>query len=97
MIYFVSNQKSLFNSDNYQVVSVYESLEILNPMRVVGLDTETGGLDVHTKELLCIQLGNYENQVVIDCTSIDIQLYKEYLESDRLFLGWNLSKMAAIK
>ena len=90
MIYFVSNQKSLFNSDNYQVVSVYESLEILNPMRVVGLDTETGGLDVHTKELLCIQLGNYENQVVIDCTSIDIQLYKEYLESDRLFLGWNL-------
>lgn len=90
MIYFVSNQKSLFNSDNYQVVSVYESLEILNPMRVVGLDTETGGLDVHTKELLCIQLGNYEDQVVIDCTSIDIQLYKEYLESDRLFLGWNL-------
>ena len=37
-----------------------------------------------------LQLGNRDFQVVIDCTTIDIKLYKEYLESDRLFIGWNL-------
>lgn len=37
-----------------------------------------------------LQLGNRDFQVVIDCTTIDVREYKEYLESDRLFLGWNL-------
>ncbi len=37
-----------------------------------------------------LQLGNRDFQVVIDCTTVDVRLYKEYLESDRLFIGWNL-------
>lgn len=89
MRYFVSNQNSLFNSDNYKVISVEESLKILEPMRIVGLDTETEGFDVYTKKLLSVQIGDYENQVMIDCTTVDIRLYKDYLESDRIFILWN--------
>lgn len=37
-----------------------------------------------------LQLGNRDFQVVIDCTTIDVRAYKGYLESNRLFLGWNL-------
>lgn len=37
-----------------------------------------------------LQLGNRDFQVVIDCTTVDIKEYKKYLESDRLFIGWNL-------
>lgn len=37
-----------------------------------------------------LQLGNRDFQVVIDCTTVDVRKYKEYLESDRLFIGWNL-------
>lgn len=37
-----------------------------------------------------LQLGNRDFQVVIDCTTVDVRQYKEYLESDRLFIGWNL-------
>lgn len=37
-----------------------------------------------------LQLGNRDFQVVIDCTTVDVGRYKEYLESDRLFIGWNL-------
>lgn len=50
-------------------------------------------VDCHTKALLTIQLGNRDNQVVIDWTTLtprEKQIVKDYLESDRLFLGWNL-------
>lgn len=79
----------MFPTENYQVISVGKSLDILNNLDIVGVDTETEGLDPYTKKLLLLQLGNYNNQVVIDCTTIDIQLYKNYLESDRLFIFWN--------
>lgn len=90
MIYLVSNQKTLFESENYKVIGVKESLELLNPLTIVGLDTETQGFSPFLKKLLLLQLGNRDFQVIIDCTTVDVTLYKEYLESDRLFLGWNL-------
>ena len=90
MIYLVTAQKQLFNNENYKIISVEESLKLLNTLTIVGLDTETSGLDPYTCDLLSVQLGCFEFQVVIDCTTISINNYKEYLESDRLFIGWNL-------
>ena len=90
MIYLVTRQRELFPNEIYKIVSVEESLELLKPLTIVGLDTETEGFDPYTKNLLFLQLGCFDFQVVIDCTTIDIQFYKDYLESDRLFLGWNL-------
>lgn len=90
MIYFVTGQKSLFESETYKVISVEESLRLLNPLTVVGIDTETQGFSPFLKKLLLLQLGNRDFQVVIDCTTINVTLYKEYIESDRLFIGWNL-------
>lgn len=90
MIYLVTNQKTLFENENYKIISVEESLRLLDPLTIVGLDTETQGFSPFLKKLLLLQLGNRDFQVVIDCTTIDVTLYKEYLESDRLFLGWNL-------
>ena len=89
MIYLVTNQ-ILPESDAYKCITPQESLDLLEPLKVVGLDTETKGLDPYTKELLLLQLGNLDFQIVIDCTTTDIHIYKGYLESDRLFLGWNL-------
>ena len=89
MVYLVSNQTSLWESTNYQVISVEMSLELLEPLREVGTDTETEGFDPYTKRLLSLQLGCFDFQVVIDCTTVDVLLYKDYLESDRLFLFWN--------
>lgn len=90
MIYFVTNQNLFeFTNSQYKCISVEESLRILDPLRIVGLDTETTGTEIWQGRLLTIQLGNKENQVVIDCTSIDVKQYKEYLESDRLFIIHN--------
>lgn len=90
MIYLVTGRPGLFDSELYKVVSVEESLEILKPLHYVGLDTETEGFSPYFKKLLMLQLGCRDFQVVVDCVTVDVRKYKEYLESDRVFLGWNL-------
>lgn len=90
MIYLVTANKELFEADKYKIVGVDESLSLLSSLDIVGIDTETSGLDPYTDTLLSVQLGNFDNQIVIDCTTIDILKYKDFLESDRLFIGWNL-------
>ena len=90
MIYLVTLQNELFNNSVYKIISVEESLRLLEPLTIVGLDTETEGFSPFLKRLLTVQLGNKDFQVVIDCTTVDVRQYKEYLESDRLFIGWNL-------
>ena len=93
MIYLVSKNKSLFESNLYKESSFLEALSILLPLKQVQFDTETQGLDAHSKALLTIQLGNKENQIVFDWTTLSdsekLQL-KEYFQSERLFIGWNL-------
>ena len=93
MIYLVSHNKSLFQTDKYIEATIEQAMSVLLPLKLCQLDTETKGLDCHTKALLTIQLGNKDNQVVIDWTTLTLkekQMVKNYLESDRLFLGWNL-------
>lgn len=93
MIYLVSHNKSLFQTDKYIEATMKQAMSVLLPLKLCQLDTETKGLDCHTKALLTIQLGNKDNQVVIDWTTLtprEKQIVKNYLESDRLFLGWNL-------
>lgn len=90
MIYFVSNQQKLFESSEYTLISVEQSLEMLKNKRFLGLDTETTGFNPHLKKLLLLQLGTKEFQVVIDCTTVDIQKYKEFLEGDTVFIGHNI-------
>lgn len=93
MVYLVSLNKNLFSPEKYKEASFAEAMEILIPLKLVQFDTETMGLDCHTKALLTVQLGNKENQVVFDWTTLTdeekLEL-KRYFESDRVFLGWNL-------
>jgi hypothetical protein len=45
MIYLVTNEPPLIESSIYKLISVEESLKLLEPLTIVGLDTETDGLD----------------------------------------------------
>lgn len=92
MIYYVTGQRELsggYSGAKYKCITVEESFEVLNPLSIVGLDTETTGTEIWTGRLLLLQLGNKEDQVVIDCTTVDINQYKDYLESNRLFIIHN--------
>lgn len=77
------------SNNTYKVITIEESLNLLEPLRIVGLDTETLGTEIWKGELVLLQLGNKDFQVVIDCTTTDIKLYKDYLESDRTFIIHN--------
>ena len=91
MIYLVSNQLELFNSDKYKKLSIEESLQLLNDCKVLQFDSETNGRDSRLCDILCIQFGNKEKdfQIVVDCTTIDIMRYKDIIES-KLLVGQNL-------
>lgn len=89
MIYLVTKNNNLVSNNTYKVITVEESLNLLEPLKIVGLDTETLGTEIWKGTLVLLQLGNKEFQVVIDCTTIDIKLYKNYLESDRVFIIHN--------
>jgi DNA polymerase I-like protein with 3'-5' exonuclease and polymerase domains len=91
MIYLVTNQKQLFENEYYKLLSVEESLEILNSWKSIQYDSETTGRDPHLTDILCIQFGNKKEdiQIVVDTTTIDIKLYKEVLET-KVLIGQNL-------
>lgn len=87
--YLVSN-KTFKNINN---ISLNEALTLLENFDILGLDTETTGLEFNLHKLLLIQIGNEEIQVAFDITyfnnKIPIEL-KNFLESKRLFIGHNI-------
>lgn len=90
-IYFVTGQSNLFEDEErpFKCISVEQSLKLLEELRIVGLDSETRGTEIWQGQLLLLQLGNKDFQVVIDCLTVDVKRYKDFLESDRLFIIHN--------
>ena len=91
MIYLVTSNRLLFESEHYEIISAEKSLEILNTWDIVQFDTETSGRDPHVCKVLCAQFGNREVgiQIVVDTSTIDLLLYKDILEK-KLLVGHNL-------
>ena len=91
MIYFVSNQKTLFESNSFQPMSVEESVALIKSWKIFQFDTEGTGLDCHIAKVLLMQFGSMDKttQVVVDCTTVDPLLYKEVIEQGFL-VGQNL-------
>ena len=90
MIYLVTGQELLFDND-FQLISIEESLNIMKNWNNIQYDSETLGRDAHIGDLLLAQFGNYDKtiQIVVDCTTISIVNYKETLES-KYIIGQNL-------
>ena len=91
MIYLITANQQLFKSNVYKIISVEESLIIMKDWKMIQFDTETLGKDPHVGKLLLAQFGNIEGtiQIVIDCTTVSIKLYKNILEENFL-IGQNL-------
>ena len=83
MIFLVTSQQQLFESNLYSLMTVEESLNEMQSWNVIQLDSETTGRDSHLCDLLCVQFGNdkADKQIVVDCTTVDIKKYKALLES----------------
>ncbi len=104
MIIFVTKRKDhdpfIYKSAKIQVSDSLEHLEnILKQNKVLGFDSEANGKRYFQTELLLLQIGNAETQVVIDFTEPDyltgwrnevISIYNKHLRPDHLFIGHNL-------
>ena len=91
MIYLVTGNLQLFKSDEYQIISLEESLKKLFTWKMFQFDSETTGRNPHINDFLCIQFGNIEGteQIVVDTTTINVLNYKDYIESN-FMIGQNL-------
>ena len=58
MIYLVSKNKTLFGSTRYDEISFNGAINILRSLgKLLQLDTETTGLDEHTKTMIATAMG----------------------------------------
>ncbi len=78
MIYFLGD-KELHSYKGYNHCSLTYCLEYFKNKKYIGVDTETTGFDPHTNKLQCIQLGDKENQFVIDTNIYPIDRIKHIL------------------
>lgn len=95
MIYVVSKAIDVSKMEGIFPLSLEESKQLIKSWYVIQLDTETNGLDPHINKLTSVQFGykNYKTgeitAIVVDCNSIQIEEYKEILESSYV-IGHNL-------
>ena len=87
MIYLITNQQSLFElSNDISFSTVEQCLKYFKNHEEIEVDTETSGLDCHTNYMFSLQLGDKDNQYVIDLDTVNIQQFKELLLSKLLIL-----------
>lgn len=86
MIYLVTANQELFESNIYKIISVEESLAIMKDWKMIQTDTETTGTYAKIDKLLCAQFGNIDKtiQIVVDCSTINIRHYKNIMEEKYL-------------
>src|SRR3990172_7419831 len=93
MVYLVSNQINTFSSDLFIHISLEEGINLLQNFEELGIDTETEGLDCHTKKLLLVQIGNFDTQVLFDIKGFEGRIpnaLKQYLNTTKtLFILQN--------
>lgn len=92
MIYLVTRNTELFKSEEYyKIISVMESIHIIDQWDMIQFDVETSGRDARLCDVLCAQFGDLsgETQVVVDTTTVSLLLYKDVLES-HFIIGQNL-------
>ena len=70
MIEYVGNDRD-FQSREIRNCSFEAAMHMLEDMRIIGVDFETEGFCPHTKRPLSLQLGNYEDQVFIDWSTLN--------------------------
>lgn len=87
MVYFTSNtiNEDILESD-IQICDVKFIKNYFKDKHLIGVDTETTGFDPHKDTVLTLQLGDPENQFVIDVSAVPIVDFKDLLEGKELIL-----------
>ena len=79
MITFISNTVSISNS--FRQGTIQDVVDYCETKTVLGVDTETEGFDFTCKKMIMFQIGDEDQQFVIDTRGISIEPLRDVLES----------------
>ena len=82
MITFVTQTTSL--SDSYNLGTIEDVVKYCSKKDVLGVDTETEGFDFTCKKMIMFQIGDADNQFVIDTRYVSIEPLRDILESKKI-------------
>ena len=82
MIYFISNTQSI--SSNFKYATIEDVVKYCKDKEVLGVDTETEGFDFTCKKMIMFQIGDANNQYIIDTRFISIEPLRDILESTEI-------------
>ena len=82
MIYFVSNTQSL--SPNFELATITDAVNYCKDKEILGVDTETEGFDFTCKKMIMFQIGDADNQYIIDTRFVSIEPLRDILESNEI-------------
>ena len=81
MIYLVDNSSDPRIPKSYcKVTTIDEVVKYCEDKPVLGIDTETEGFDFTCKKMIMFQIGDENNQYVIDTRVVDIEPLRHILE-----------------
>ena len=81
---FLISNSSIINSPHYQTASIDDVVNYCRDKKFLGVDTETEGMDFISKKIVMFQIGDENNQFVIDTRCIDIEPLKFILEDNTI-------------
>ena len=79
MIYFIGNT-AIHESPHYQLATIDDVVDYCSNKKVLGVDTETEGFDFTCKKMIMFQIGDADNQYIIDTRYISIEPLRNILE-----------------
>ena len=81
MIYFVGNTEQIFDSEQFYTATIEDVVKYCSSKTILGVDTETTGLDFISNDMTMFQIGDDTHQYVIDTRLISIEPLRDILES----------------
>ena len=82
MIYFVSETTS--SSPQFRLKGIDDVVDYCSSKDVLGVDTETEGFDFTCKKLIMFQIGDQDNQFIIDTRFVSIEPLRDVLENKEI-------------
>ena len=72
MIYLIDGNNTQLLSPHYQKGTIDDVVQYCSTKNVLGVDTETEGFDFTCKKMIMFQIGDANNQYIIDTRFISI-------------------------
>jgi DNA polymerase I-like protein with 3'-5' exonuclease and polymerase domains len=84
MIYFVGNNEQIFDSEQFYTATIEDVVKYCSSKTILGVDTETTGLDFISNSMTMFQIGDDTHQYVIDTRVISIEPLRDILTSQNI-------------